>query len=139
MRFKWKESLESATSSSSKQDEEGLSTSKKAVLVVSLLNALIKNQIDTLSQLGLGSSCIFVRRKNYSTSGQNEEAAEDDDDETCFPEDLKRLEEEELRYLFMHPEVLCRSDNLKAVLRSKALQEKVVACVIDEAHLIKEW
>ena len=116
MHFKYKESLESTTSSSSEQDEEGLSTSKKAVLVVSPLNALIKNQIDTLSQLGLGSSCIFVHRKNYSTStaacnetvGQNEEAAEDDDDETCFPEDLKRLEEEELRYLFMHPEVLCR-------------------------------
>ena len=37
VRFKYKESLESTTSASSEQDEEGLSTSKKAVLVVSPL------------------------------------------------------------------------------------------------------
>ena len=130
----------------------------RAVLVISPLNALIQNQISRLQELGL--SCIFVRRAPHSTSvsvrGSSSSKvqylgdADDHDQSTsaqdivydhdyCHAEDLKLLKEETFKFIFPHPEVLCQKDGIKATFRSEGYQNRIVATVVDEAHLIQEW
>ena len=66
----------------------------------------------------------------------------EDIEDVCIQEDLKALKEgvENLKFILLHPEVLCQVSEIKELLRrSQPFQRKIVTSIIDEAHHIKEW
>ena len=109
-------------------------TTAKAILVVSPLNALISDEMERLKSLDL--PCILIRSRRTSSfssrprprlctrardqrstgSLENEEdnnISDDSEDveDVCIQEDLKALKEgvENLKFIFLNPEVLCQS------------------------------
>ena len=100
------------------------------VLVVSPLNALMRDQISKLNERGVSS---FMVQGNLvqveDTRGEEYRAS--------FPMDT--LEDPRCRLLFVHPEVCVNDKRFFALLKSSIFQRRVKCVVVDEAHLIKEW
>ena len=97
------------------------------VLVVSPLNALMRDQISKLNERGVSS---FMVQGNLVQ-------VEDTRGEECNPMDT--LKDPRCRLLFVHPEVCVNDKRFFALLKSPIFQRRVKCVVVDEAHLIKEW
>ena len=110
------------------------------VIVISPLNALIKNQIDRLSLNGIEAAVLDVKSSASII-------CHDDGD---FPEEeavvwgfqfgtREKLEKGYYNIVFAHPEFIISSKDGRKLMQSKPYQENVCALVIDEAHCILEW
>ena len=116
------------------------------VIFVSLLNALIKDQVNRLSLHRIEAVALDVKGSTTtSTTTHDDDVDEDIEDE---PEDItisdfqftdrEKLEIGGYNIVFAHPEFLV-SKYGRTLLQSKPYQENVCAVVIDEAHCILEW
>ena len=110
----------------------GKPTEKKStVLVISPLNALIRNQIVKMREGGL-SVCVL--------KGDRVATEEDDSEERSLVSvPLEMLRKEQFQLIFAHPEVMVDNKNVSKVLKSPAFKERVKAIVVDEAHLVVDW
>ena len=84
-------------------------------LVVSLLIALMKNQVEALNKRGMNA--VYVG-------------------EDC---DMTKVEEGCYPILFMSPESLLYNSKWKGMLLSPIYQSHLIALVVDEAHCVKKW
>lgn len=88
-------------------------------IVVSPLNALMKDQISKLSQLG--AVVLDGTKRNNDLA-------------------LSLASRGKLQLVFAHPENLIDNKLVKSsVLKSQIFQRNVKSLVIDEAHLVEEW
>ena len=109
---------------------EGSSEHRAIVLVISPLNALMRDQISKLNEKGVTSYMVQGRRVQVEDSRGEEYRA-------SFQMDA--LKQPSCRILFVHPEVCVDDRSFFALLKSPSYQKRVKCVVVDEAHLIKEW
>ena len=95
---------------------------KGLTLVISPLLALMRNQVDSATKLGLSAFTI------NSTNSSNKE----DRDEIT-----KKIEDGEIDLLLVSPERLSNQDFLNEVLEKYS--NKINMLVVDEAHCISDW
>ena len=100
------------------------------VLVVSPLNALMRDQISKLNEKGFSA---------YMVQGQfvNVEDSRGEEYRASLP--MSSLKNPKCRILFVHPEVCVNDKTFQVLLKSQTYQERVKTVVVDEAHLIREW
>ena len=112
--------------------------SNKIIIVVSPLNSIIKDQMDSLSKQNLKSSVLnCFEEKGLIKLFDDDEVS--DDSHKNKPTGLpKELIDGKISIVFSHPESLLCEEGRK-LLRSEIFQKQVLACVIDEAHCIKLW
>ena len=125
------------------------------VLIITPLNAIIDDQISILQKHGIKAAML---RADTITSTTNESDTEEIEDEVetvsvgNFEEnialtDLKlnddtttlSIQEGKFKIIYSHPEAFVSCKEGRRLLMSSVLQRNVFACVIDEAHLVKEW
>ena len=99
---------------------------KSTVIVISPLNALMRDQIVKLKEGGL-NVCVLKGDRVASTDG-------DGDDEVSVP--VETLVNTTHDLIFAHPEVLVDNKKVLKILKSPQFKEKVKAIVVDEAHLV---
>ena len=106
---------------------------KSIVLVVSPLNALIRDQVTKLKQSGL-KACIL---KGDRVEGDEEERKEEQ--EGLAFSAIANLREFQL--IFAHPEALVGNKNVIKLLKTTDLEVKnrIKVIVVDEAHLVVDW
>ena len=108
---------------------EGSSSAEKfTVLVISPLNALIRDQIVKMREVGL-NVCVL----------KGDRVSDDDGEDVSVDVPLETLLDKTYDLLFAHPEVLVDSKKVAKVLKSPAFKRKVRAIVVDEAHLVIDW
>ncbi|XP_028412545.1 uncharacterized protein LOC114535437 [Dendronephthya gigantea] len=118
-----------------------------AVIVIAPLNSLIDDQICSLRKRGInardlrGDLCDGNRDDAASRSVRSGNiAASDPDTDSSESEQAEPFNQNlddmcnDCRILFAHPEQIVSKNVLL-----QEYQERIVACVIDEAHLIDEW
>ena len=103
---------------------------KSIVLVVSPLNALIRDQVTKLKQSGL-KACILK-----GDHGEGEEERKEEQEGLAFSaiENLK-----EFQLIFAHPEALEGNKNVIKLLKTAEFKNRMKAIVVDEAHLVVDW
>ena len=120
------------------------SPQKSIILVVTPLNALVDDQLKILTHRGI-SSTVLKSKKRVSDADEDQELDSDTVDNenshglTNDSETLGNLKEGKCRIIFSHPEAFISCKEGRMLLLSKVYQERVMACVIDEAHLVEEW
>lgn len=97
---------------------------RSVVLVISPLNALMRDQISKLNERGMTS--FMVQGQQVVVVGGERES-------------LGVLTNPLCRILFVHPEVCVENRRFFKLLKSAVYQERLKCVVVDEAHLIKEW
>ena len=104
---------------------------KSIVLVVSPLNALIRDQVTKLKQSGL-KACIL---KGDHVEWEEEERKEEQEGLAFSAiENLK-----EFQLIFAHPEALEGNKNVIKLLKTAEFKNRMKATVVDEAHLVVDW
>jgi superfamily II DNA helicase RecQ len=91
---------------------------KSIVLVVSPLVALMKDQVATISNLGVSAVYATDREATHKN---------------------KSLTEGSYQIIFISPEALFRGTRWRKILSSDTYKRKLAAFVVDEAHCIKKW
>lgn len=115
----------------------------RIILVVTPLNALVEDQLKILTKRGISATVL----KSTTTVTELDDGDEDDSDTVgneshgliTDSETLGKLKEGNCRIIFSHPEAFISCKEGRMLLLSKVYQERVMACVIDEAHLVEEW
>ena len=117
------------------------SSRTNAIIVVAPLNSLIDDQISHLRKRGIKAAILCQRdvksgghSSTLSSSSESDTNSEGDEQPKHFHQSDLQDSNDKCRILFAHPE--------KVVSRNRLLesyQGQIVACVIDEAHLIEEW
>ena len=102
---------------------------RAVVIVVSLLNALIKDQIRRSSEGPLKAAALSVKKKGNSTD------LELDVGDANF----SRLKDAGYDLVFIHPEAFLSCKEGMSLFQSPTYQHAVKARVVDEAHCILEW
>ena len=110
------------------------------VLVLTPLNALIEDQMACLRRNGIKADVLNtndVKQTNPDNQddGVDNEAGNNTEEESSS----KTIIERNAKLVFAHPEAVISSRKGRKVLLSDVFQQRVVACVIDEGHLIDEW
>lgn len=124
-------------------------------MIITPLNAIMDDQISILQKHGIKAT---VLRADTIASTTNESDTEEIEDvvETAscgnFEEDIAlrdlklnddvttlSIQEGKFKIIYSHPEAFVSSKEGRRLLMSSVLQRNVFACVIDEAHLVKEW
>ena len=103
---------------------------KSIVLVVSPLNALIRDQVMKLKQSGL-KACIL---KGDRVEGDEEGKEEQEGLAFSAIENLR-----EFQLIFAHPEALVGNKNVIKLLKTAGFKNRIKAIVVDEAHLVVDW
>ena len=112
-----------------KLDDEGPSSPQAVVVIVSPLNALIKDQLRRINERSIRAAALNVKRKQ--NTGDLEL-----DFENANPSLLKYAKYD---MLFLRPEAFLACMDGKELLQSAPYQRSVKAIVVDEAHCILEW
>ncbi len=94
------------------------------ILVISLLNALMLDQVNKLQK--------YV--KVYILKEDNEEHKSDK-----TPRNTVEKIKQPSQIIFTHPEALIGNKRIFHVLSSTSFKNRIKAIVIDESHLVKEW
>ena len=103
---------------------------KSIVLVVSPLNALIRDQVTKLKQSGL-KACIL---KGDRVEGDEERKEEQEGLAFSAIENLR-----EFQLIFAHPEALVGNKNVIKLLKTAEFRNRIKSIVVDEAHLVVDW
>ena len=122
-----------------------------AVLIITPLNSLINDQRYILKKRGVKTSALntSIDRLANTERKVSSESESDSDEEIMAKEhkvDLamdddsrENLAGENFKVVFAHPEAFISCKEGRRMLMSNIFQERIVACVIDEAHLVEEW
>jgi len=97
------------------------------VLVVSPLNALIRDQVTKLRECGL-KVCI-LKGDHVALDGEDNNR-----EQVCISEPLENPKNFQL--IYAHPEALVENKAVMKLLKSTEFQRRVRAVVVDEAHLV---
>ena len=108
---------------------EGSSAKKFSVMVISPLNALIRDQIVKIREAGL-NVCML---KGDRVTG------DDDGEDVSLTVPLETLLSTCYDLIFAHPEVVIDSRKVAKLLKNPAFKRKVRVIVVDEAHLVIDW
>ena len=103
---------------------------KSIVIVISPLNALIKDQVTKLRETGL-RACILKADRVASDFQDIEEVF------ISSSEELENLTNFQL--LYAYPEALVESRQVLKLLKKEEFQNRIRAIVVDEAHLVVDW
>ena len=116
------------------------------VLIVTPLNALINNQISILHEHTIEAT---VLKSNSHTASENDRKECEADTPNDCKENLlehsldtttpRNIKQGKYKIIFCHPEAFISCKEGRRLLMSNVLQNNVVACVIDEGHLVEEW
>ena len=116
------------------------------VLIVTPLNALIDDQISILHEHTIEAT---VLKCNSHTASENDsKECEADTPNDCKENllelsldttTLRNIKQGMYKIIFCHPEAFISCKEGRRLLMSNVLQNNVVACVIDEGHLVEEW
>ena len=98
-------------------------------IVVSPLNALIKDQIRRLQEGNVNAGILNVKKKT------NSEDLEFD----LSDANLSQLRDAKYEVIFTHPEAFITCKQGMELFQTAKYQRNVHAIVIDEAHCILEW
>ena len=111
----------------------------KIIIVVSPLNSIIKDQMDSLTKKNIKSSVLNCFEEQGLIKLFDDDDEVSNDSVKNKPNGLpKELTDGKISIVFSHPESLLCEEGRK-LLRSEIFQKQVLACVIDEAHCIKLW
>lgn len=105
------------------------SSFRPVVIVVSPLNALIKDQIRRSSEGSLKRTCLNAKMKSDS-----HDLGLDSSDANYHS-----LREAKYEMIFTHPEAFVSCKDGMELFQSPPYQRAVRAVVVDEAHCILEW
>ena len=103
---------------------------KSIVIVISPLNALIKDQVTKLRETGL-RACILKADRAASDCQDTEKVS------VSSSEQLENLTNFQL--LYAHPEALVESRQVLKLLKKEEFQNRIRAIVVDETHLVVDW
>ncbi len=122
---------------------------KSMVLVITPLNALIEDQMASLKRRGIKAAILNTVTQENTMVGNQEDGSDSEEDCNADEEgmDFKKLniiaeeniKEEKAKLVFAHPEAFISCRDGRKILLSEVFQKRVVACVIDEGHLVDEW
>ena len=124
---------------------------KSIVIVISPLNALIDDQVASLKTRGIKAGVLRASRQEaFDVANDDGEIGLSEDENEVTMEKkynysiseadvFKYVQKGEFKVLFTHPEAFISCKDGRKVFQSDLYQNRVVHCVIDEAHLIKEW
>ncbi len=101
---------------------------RSTVIVISPLNALIRDQIVKIREAGLN---VCVLKGDRGDDGG--------DDVSLTGITLEALSRATYDLIFAHPEVVVDSKKVSQLLKSPTFNRKVRAIVVDEAHLVIDW
>lgn len=107
--------------------DSGSRPMKSTVLIISPLNAIIRDQFHKLKETGLSVSVL---------KGEHVDA-DSADEEVHFPVELLKNTRYEL--VFGHPEVLVDSKKVAIVMKSLPFKNKLLAIIVDEARVTIGW
>ena len=122
-----------------------------AVLVITPLNSLISDQTSTLKKRGIEAAVLTTTIMSTERRTQTENSeSESESDEGEAPETQsmglstdektrENIERENFKIIFAHPEAFISCREGRRLLMSNSFQQRIVASVIDEAHLVEEW
>ena len=122
-----------------------------AVLIVTPLNSLISDQTSILKKRGIEAAVLtttITSSESRTKSENNASDSESDNEEAPEIQSLRlstdeknkeNIEKENFKIIFAHPEAFISCREGRRILMSNSLQQRVVASVIDEAHLVEEW
>ena len=99
------------------------------IIVVSPLNALIKDQMRRSTEGNVSAAFLNMRKKNNSSD------FELDIDDASY----QLLKDAKYEMICIHPEAFVSCNDGMQLLQSPPYQRSVKAVVIDEAHCILEW
>ena len=102
---------------------------RPVVIVVSPLNALIKDQIRRSSEGSVNATFLNAKRKRDSSD------LELDASDANFP----LLKDAKYEMIFTHPEAFLSCKDGMELFQSQQYQRAVKAVIVDEAHCILEW
>ena len=109
------------------------------VVVLSLLNSLMSDQVSRLRITGIRASVIDVKEPSKDKADEHDlDESTEVDINFCLCEENTYANLRYYHIVFSHPEALISSRNGRELLSEK-YQRNVVAIVVDEAHCIVEW
>ena len=100
------------------------------ILVISPLNALIRDQVTKVRECGL-KACI-LKADGVALDGED-----DDGEQVCLSEPLQNLKNFQL--IFAHPEAVVENKAIMKLLKTTELQRRMRVIVVDETHLVVDW
>ncbi|XP_020913801.1 uncharacterized protein LOC110251428 [Exaiptasia diaphana] len=123
------------------------------VLVIAPLDSLIEDQVMSLKSRGIKAGVLKTKKSTKcfneifdegpcNITDEEREFTEDTEDqqhEITRDSEYKRLECGDVRILFTHPEGFISCKEGRKLLLSQTFQNRLISCVIDEAHLVTEW
>ena len=122
---------------------------KSIAIVISPLNALIEDQISNLNARGIKTGVLQASQRVIEDDKKELLDLEDEGDlqdnkttsnyDIAKNETLHSIQKKEIRRLFTHPEAFISCKDGRKLFQSDLYQERVMFCVIDEAHLVYEW
>ena len=106
------------------------------VIVISPLNSIMEDQINTLKLRGISADVLRVRNSDdFDTTAASLFPSDEDEPQYRIPDNVAKGE---VKILFCHPEAILSKEG-RHLMKSEEYQKRVVAWVIDEAHCIKIW
>ena len=108
----------------------GAEEKKATVIVISPLNALIRDQIVKMRESGL-SVCVL--------RGDRVDTEDGGDEEISLEVPVEMLTSAHFDLIFTHPEVLVDNRKVSKLLKTTSFKEKIKAIVVDEANLVIDW
>ena len=121
---------------------------KSIIVVISPLNALIEDQVSFLNARGIKAGVLQASRQVNKEDKEELLDSEDEGDlldkttnnyDIAEHDTCKSVQNGEVKLLFTHPEAFISCKDGRKLFQSDLYQERVMFCVIDEAHLIYEW
>ena len=120
-----------------------------AVLIVTPLNSLISDQTSILKKRKVETAVLTTtitttercNTSENSDSESDEEEAQETQSMRLFTDakTKENIEKEKFKIIFAHPEAFISCKEGRRILMSNSFQQRIVASVIDEAHLVEEW
>lgn len=117
------------------------------VIVIAPLDSLIKDQVKSLASRGIKAGILKTNEICKISDSDDEDQDQYSHEHSqelqhninTEDSDFKTIQKGHIRLLFTHPEGFISCKEGRKLLLTKMFQDRIVTCVIDEAHLVTEW